>query len=587
MQIVQSILRFARDNRGSVSLLSALILPVLLGMSALALEYGGAVLAKAETQRVADLAANAGASAYGRNQNATDATLAAQGVGILNGVARADIGVTLEPSPLVPSAKAVRVTITTQRTLLLARVIDSRESLRVKVTALAATNAATPACIQALDPAGSGVTLSGGTVVTASKCIVASNNTVTTPCGTKITAKTVNYNSAAAPSQCSNILSPDGGAANLVKTNTPDPLAGAAAISLAKARIDAGVTNPTLPAGGNIAFGYDATATRNQAIAVGCTASFASNIWTFTCPTKTSVNLGDLTIAGGITLNFGVGGVATTIYNFSGGIQNGGGSVMRFGSAVYNIAKGITVPGGARTEFEVGTFRIGPAAGGNAITVGGSGILQLGSATTTGGALQVVGNVVTDGGSCLVFGATPYHDVSGNIRVSGALVFGAGIYAIDGYLHLGASAGGSATCLGTIISLQAIDVSIILSGRGVPTGNQACTNQAFCAGAGYNNMVLRAPTSGSFAKLALIGPTTATVHSGASMQAGAAGGQISGAFYFPNGPISLSGGASVGSASSGCLQLIGSTVTLAGGTTAASDCVGAISGSSAAVRLLE
>jgi len=584
-----SLRRFAWDRRGSVSIVGALMLPILLGMSALAVEYGGAVLVKVETQRVADLSANAGASAYARRQNNSEMTMAAEGVAILNGLARENVRVTLEPSPVMPGAMAVRVTITTQRTLILARVLDTREFLDVEVDALAVAVAGEPACIQALDPSGSGVTLSGGTSVTADECVIASNARVTAPCGTHITATAVNYGSAAVPSQCNNISTASGGAAPLNNMQTPDPLAGNAAIGLATARIAtaAAMTGPAIATGDDIHFGWNQSATRNQATAVGCVATFASSTWTLTCPGRTSVNLGNITIGGGLTLNFGSGGAATTVYNFSGGIHNGGGSVMLFASGIYNIAKGITVPDGSRTEFAAGSFRVGPANDGNAIDMNGGATLVMGSTITTGGTFQIVGNVETDGGTCLVFGAAANHDIRGYISASGAVVLGAGVYTFDGYFHLGSSNGGSASCNGTYGSLMATDVTIILSGRGAPTNGWQCRDQAFCAAAGYSNMVLRAPSTGPFAKFAVIGPQNISVNSGAAFTSGASGSQISGAFYFPNGPISLSGGASASGGSSGCLQIIGSVVTLSGGTTLASECVAPVGGSQTTVRLLE
>jgi len=586
---LRSLRRFARDRCGSVSVVGALMLPILLGMSALAIEYSGAVLAKVETQRVADLSANAGASAYASHQNVSKMTLAAQGIAILNGIARENVNVALEPSPIMPGAKAVRVTITTQRTLLLARVLSSREFLDVEVDALAAAVAGDSACIQALDPSGSGVTLSGGTSVTADECVIASNARVIAPCGTHITATAVNYGSNAAPSQCNNISTASGGATPLNNMQTPDPLVGNAAIGLATARIAtvAAMTAPATPTGGDINFGWNQSATRNQATAIGCVGSFASSTWTLTCPGRTTVNLGNITIGGGLTLNFGTGGAATTVYNFSGGIQNGGGSVMLFASGIYNIAKGITVPGGSRVEFAAGAFRVGPANNGNAIDLGGGATLVMGSTLATGGIFQIVGNVRTDGGSCLVFGAAANHDIRGYISASGAVVLGAGVYTLDGYLHLGANYGGSSSCNGATVSLRAIDVTIILSGKNAPTGGWACPDKAFCAAAGYSNMILRAPETGPFTKLALIGPTNASVRSGAALTSGASGGQISGAFYFPNGPISLSGGATGSGSNSGCLQIIGSTVTLSGGSTLASECIAPVGGSQTAVRLLE
>ncbi|MDT8853719.1 pilus assembly protein TadG-related protein [Paracoccaceae bacterium Fryx2] len=571
-----------------MSIVGALILPLLLGMSGLALEYGSALLTKVETQRVADLAAVAGASAYGRNQSLSDATRAAESVAVLNGVARTRLVVTLEPLPAAPGDKAARATITTQQTLLLARVLNAQQYLDVTVAALAGTMAGKPACIQALDRAGSGVTLSGGTSVSTVDCIVASSARVTAPCGTMITTPTVNYDSASAPAQCSNNLrAPDGGAANLVKGPTPDPLAGTESVALAAARIAsaAALSAPIVPVGGDMSFGWDQVATKAQATAVGCSASFSGSTWAFTCPGKTTVNLGSITLGGGLTLGFGYGGAATTVYNVSGRIENGG-SAMRFAPGVYNIAKGIIVPGGTRTEFGGGSFRVGPAAGGNAVTVSGGATLILGDPLAAGGTFEIAGNVVTEGGSCLTFGAAPNHGIMGFIRGAGGIVFGAGVYEIDGYLHLGAASGGSVFCNGATVSFRASDATIILSGRGVPASGD-CAGQAFCATAGYSDIRLQAPGSGPFAKLALIGPTNPAVRSGASFQSGASGGRISGTFYFPNGLLNLSGGASVSGGTGTCLQLIGASVNLAGGATAATMCIGPGAVAAGGVRLLE
>ena len=96
-------------------------------------------------------------------------------------------------------------------------------------------------------------------------------------------------------------------------------------------------------------------------------------------------------------------------------------------------------------------------------------------------------------------------------------------------------------------------------------------------------MTLTAPTSGTTAKILVIGPTSSTNTAGALFTQGASGTSLSGAFYFPNGPITLSGGASVGNGSGQCLQLIGSQVSLSGGTALGSRCVGATGSSQTAV----
>ncbi|TGT02894.1 hypothetical protein EN856_36655, partial [Mesorhizobium sp. M8A.F.Ca.ET.213.01.1.1] len=102
--------------------------------------------------------------------------------------------------------------------------------------------------------------------------------------------------------------------------------------------------------------------------------------------------------------------------------------------------------------------------------------------------------------------------------------------------------------------------------------------------AGYSNIVLTAPQTGATAKLAVIGPTSTSVTAGATFAEGGSNAQISGAFYFPYGPIIMNGGSSVlGSATDAtkCLQMIGSRITLSGGTAAASECIAATSASTA------
>jgi hypothetical protein len=75
---------------------------------------------------------------------------------------------------------------------------------------------------------------------------------------------------------------------------------------------------------------------------------------------------------------------------------------------------------------------------------------------------------------------------------------------------------------------------------------------------------------------------------GASFTQGASGNSLSGAFYFPGAPITLSGAGNVGNGAGLCLELIGSIITLAGGSALASACSGlAGSASGGAVVLVQ
>ncbi len=640
--------RFARCERGSVAVSSALALAALLGMSGLAIEYGDALVSRAQTQRVADMAVHAGITAYGSNGDTAAMTLAAQNVADLNGVASDEILVALDADG--GAGPVVRVTITTPHPLLLSRMMAGRQSLDVTVRSAATLENGQSACVQALDPAGSGITMSGGTSITTAGCAVASNASVTASGSSKIVTETLSYDSDTAPSFSggASISAPGGGATSIVRTTTPDPLAEHPALSLAQAGLASvaalqAVQMPTVPTGPDIDFAFDTTATQAQAAAVGCTATFSGSKWTFACPSGGTVTLGNLTIGGGLNLDFALGGLPGTTYSFSGSIRNTG-TTMRFGVGTYDIVGGIFTSGGTTTQFGAGTyrigrasagcggsvrysicntstisfagpsvfelvgginngggatltlgtgsgnsFRIGPASNGEALTLLGGAITTLGDATGAASVFEVVGNTVSGGYSCLVFGAAARHDIAGSLSLTGGVTFGSGPYFIDGVLHLGAEGGGTSWCQGQNISMRAVGATFVLSGNGASAQNQNCNGgAAFCAGSGYNSMYIEPPSSGPYANFAVIGPLAPNVAAGASFEGGAYGGQISGAFYFPNGPISLAGGASAGGGGgAACLQMIGATVTLSGGTTAASDCIMAASSGVASVRLIE
>ena len=379
---------------------------------------------------------------------------------------------------------------------------------------------------------------------------------------------------------------------------------------------------------------HAARASHAAALVTGCSASWASstNTWTLTCTGYSSYNFGNITIGGGIKLNFNTGGPASTVYNFSGRINNTGTS-MTFGPGTYNIANGLTTGGGTTTTFGAGTFniaksnvscngayysichtgttltfggpstfvlpggfwnnggstltfgsgntnsyKIGPSSAGNAVNLGGGSKTYMYDALGSTSVFEVKGHINGGGGgSCFMVPAAAQHDIDGNFIASGAMVLGAGVYTVNGYFSLGANGGGSAACPTDTVSVKAIGVTLVLSGKNVPNGG-SCNGYSFCVAAGYSGIQLEAPQTGATAKLAVIGPTTAGVTAGATFAEGGSNAQISGAFYFPKGPITMSGGSSTfGSKTDAtkCLQLIGSRITLSGGTAAASECIAA------------
>jgi Flp pilus assembly protein TadG len=627
---------------------AALVLPALIGMVGLVAEYGHGLLSKVENQRVADLAAYAGALAY-NTTNSTDAmTAAADGVAALNNIPAGSVAVALVTSPSGDGHSAVDVTVATQVPLLLSQILGSGPNLPVNSTGYAELVAGAPACILALNQGGTGVTLSGGAAVTAPACAVASNNTVTVPCGDTITTTSVAYDSAAIPSQpCGGIKAPTGGTLSLVHTLTADPLATNSGVTTATGRLStvAALTAPgapSVPAGQDISFAYSASATQTQCNSIpGVSCTFSGNTWTLTASGHSSYNFGNITLGGGINLNFSTGGASSAVYNFNGSITNTG-TTVNFGPGAYNIAQGLITGGGTTTTFGAGTFNIGqatsncggggrysicntstltfggpstfvlsagidntggstltmgagstnsfnvgPGSDGNAIVAGGGSKTVFGDATGAGDLFQMVGNfnVISGGGSCMTISAASQHDIEGYFATAGGTLLGSGVYTVTGYIGLGANGGGDVTCNGSTLGMNGTGVTLVTGGGSTPSSG-TCSGQAFCLAAGYNNVSLTAPSAGTTAQLVVIGPISTSNTAGATFGEGASNTNLSGVFYFPNGTVSLGGNASVGSNSGQCLELIGAQVTLTGGTTAASTCISGASGG-ATVRLIQ
>ncbi len=631
---------FLGCRRGNIAVISAVTFPVLLGLTGLAAEYGNALQYKLQAQRTADAAAFAAATIYNANNDANAPTLVANAVAALNGTGSASVTTSLVTSPSGSGNQAVRVVVSMQAPVYLTRLLAPNTTyVPISSTAYAEIKGGAPGCVVALKATGTGVTLSGGTSLSAAGCAVQSNNTVTVPCGTTITTIAVNYNSAAAPSQpCNGITAPAGKSLSIKKVASIDPLAGDAGVATATSRIAtvAALTNPSAPAtsgSGPTDFGWAAAPT----LPAGCSASRSGSVWTLTCIGDGPFNMGNITMGGGLTLNFNLTGSPTAVYNLLSVTTQG---TAAFGPGTYNIRQGLTTEGTA--TFGAGTFNIGAATtnclsnsvgagysicldsgtltfggpsaftlqggvavdGGTSLTMGsgtsnsysigrsakGNSLYANGGADTyladsVGTNFQAAGNInLVGGGSCTRLPVAPQHDINGFLLTAGGTILGSGVYTVNGHMGLGASNGGDVTCWGSTVGLSAADVTIVLSG--VSTNTSGCVGQVFCVGAGYGHVTLTAPSTGPLAKLAVVGPQSVSVTGGATFQEGSSGTTISGAFYFPNGPISLSGAASVGSGAGQCLQLIGTQVTLAGGSTAATACISGNGSANASVVLV-
>ena len=620
---------------GGVSVIAALLMPMLIVIVALVAEYGYGLHCKAQDQRVADLAAYAGALAYSATSSTSTMNSVITNVGGLNGVVASAITGSLVASPTGDGAQAVMVSVNTTAPLQLAQVFGGSSRLPVSAVAYAELKVNSQGCIIALNRGGGGVALSGGTAVQAPTCAVASNAAVSAPCGTSITTIEVDFNSSSPPNQpCGGIMAPSGQSLRIVKTVTADPLAGNGGISAATARITtvAALKSPPGPGvsgGSAVDFGYAAASTQAQLAADGCSGSFAGGAWTVVCAGAGPFHFGAITTGGGITVSFNTGGSPSAVYDFSGAISNTG-AAMAFGPGTYNIGQGLITGGGTTTTFAAGRFNIGASSsgcnrssgysicnGGAQLTFGGpsafatqggvyngSGarlVLGAGStnsfdfgaasdgasfvadsgsttvfadATGSGGLFELAGDldVSSGGGSCLTLPVAAQHDINGNFATAGGTLLGAGVYTVNGYIGLGANGGGNVTCGGVDLGMSGTGVTLVTSAAQVISGGK-CNGLSFCIAAGFNSVTLTAPTSGGTANLVVIGPTNGSL-AGASFADGARNTSLSGALYFPTGPITLTGGASVGNGSGQCLEFIGSQIALNGGAVLASNCFG-------------
>ncbi|HET7410050.1 MAG TPA: pilus assembly protein TadG-related protein, partial [Paracoccaceae bacterium] len=174
--------RFRGDASGAVAVIAALTLPILIGFSALALEYGHGLLIRAENQRVADLASYAAAAVHvdepDQDLKEARASTTAINVAALNGVQIEEDDVEFPEDD--DGNDLVRVRIQTQRDLLLARVLGDFAELEINVAATTLISEGDPgyACVLALEggTVEDALTVAGNFTLNLDHCSLASNN---------------------------------------------------------------------------------------------------------------------------------------------------------------------------------------------------------------------------------------------------------------------------------------------------------------------------------------------------------------------------------------------------------------------------
>jgi Flp pilus assembly protein TadG len=635
--------KLARRREGSVSLISAAMLPILIGMVGMVAEYGNGLVQKVEDQRVADAAAFAAATAY-EASSSNSLTSAAAAVASRNNIPNSGVSASLVTSPSGDGNSAVRVTVTSSQPLLLSAILGaSASALSVSATSYAEVKGGAAGCIIALNGSGSGISLISSAAITANSCAVDSDAAVSLVSSSTITTIQVDYNSASPPSTISSsvIKAPTGKTLTIAKAATADPLAGNAAVTGAVARLttgtvgdsSTGVENMTSPGAPSLSASSNnvtlASSTLTALLPSGCASSGSGSTRTITCASGGTYNFGSVNVSSTAHLTFAISGSSATTFNFSGPVNATSSASIVFPAGTYNVLSGVTVASSSTITFGAGTFNIGPSTttctdgfkyslcvesstsltfgGPSSFTLGGglyagsSANITLGSGTTnsfdvgasnSGYAVQTssssnvifadatgttdlfeaVGIVNAVSSACVELPNAADHDINGSIAAQSAsnTTFGGGVYTVSGYLMDQSSSGG-AGCLTSTAGTGGTGVTVVLGATSTPSSG-TCSGMAICTTAS-SGLSLNAPTTGTLAGLAVIGPASSSNTAGGLFESSSSG-SMGGAFYLPNGAITVSSSASLGGGSTTCLMLIGSQISVTSSSAIGSTCTG-------------
>jgi len=540
------------NESGSISMIGVVALVGMIGSIGLIVDLGRGYQMLVANQATADAAALGAATAYAlaptASQNSALLTAEADSIANANGVPSSAVNVQYNTSYNGTSTSVVQVTITTPLNLSFGAIVTSFTSFNVAAAGVATlTVPPQPACVIALSSSSTAISLSGGTSLTAANCAVATNASISISGGSTLSSNVVAASSGISVSGGSNLTGSTSvtyGSALLVQggssvtgtkinhaNSVSDPLVGNSAVTSAFATLGtvSSMTLPSVPTGNAMTLGYYPTTMTFGSYT--CTLSGS----TWTCPVGT-YNFSTLNV-GSLTLVIPSGSTVTA----SGTVSIGGGGSLQIGNGSVTLVQPISVGGGASVVLGSGSHNLA------GITVGGGSSFTIGS-----GPLFVDGSITTGGGSSLTLGATTSHYINGSLNLSGSVSFGAGAYYINGGFTN--NTGGQLTGTNvTFITTGALNMSGGTSlNLSAPTG----TSVQFDSTGAIDNLLFASQTTSN------------------SVLGGGSQNQYSGAVYFPNSNIDLSGGVGVTGTSGGCFTVVSKTLTLASGPSATTTCAG-------------
>ncbi len=172
--------RIAQDEAGSIAIVAAIILPLVVGGLGLGAETGYWYMMQRKLQHAADVSAHAAGVRKRAGAIKSQIDVAALNIAMSTGFSPSVGAIVVNSPPLAGiksgSADSVEVLLTHVQSRLLSAIF-SNTSVTIKARAVASIIAGSKACVLALAPTASGaVTVSGSTAVTLNGCDIASNS---------------------------------------------------------------------------------------------------------------------------------------------------------------------------------------------------------------------------------------------------------------------------------------------------------------------------------------------------------------------------------------------------------------------------
>ena len=421
-----------RDRRAAISIIVVVMMTILVGVGAFAMELGQAYMTHTRNQRVADAAAYGAGIIYSANdKSTTKMNDAITRLTALNGMPSGSITASIVTSPTGDGYSAVKTQASTSVPLQLAKVLGSTSSALVTGDAYAELVTPPNGCMTALGPSGTGISVTGGASVSVTGCAVASNGTVPgqgssiyVHCGATITSAQVDYASSTAPVQdgCTDINPPTGTpSVTFTHATSTDLLASNPAITNLTSLLSSFPSAPTvnvassLPTplvnGNDYQFNWNSISggTPSGTLPTGCSALWSttpSANWTVTCSTGT-YHFGKISVGGGIALNWNTSGSSSNVYTFAdsgggGDIDLSSGSSFVFGAGTYEVQRDVKISQNATFGTSSGTMAF--YVGRNFNNSNGTTIVQ-GSSVT----FYVQSGLITGGGTTTTLGAGTYQ----------------------------------------------------------------------------------------------------------------------------------------------------------------------------------